>query len=70
MEIIKSGNGRLMDIKEAGEYLRLKVSTLYQLCMKRKIPIVKIGRLSRFRKADLDDFIEKNLQETHGEPCN
>lgn len=71
MEIIKSGNGGLMDIKEASEYLRLKVSTLYQMSMKKKISVVKVGRLVRFRKIDLDDFITKNLVQNEGSeiPC-
>lgn len=63
MEIIKGGNGGLMDVKGASEYLGIKTSTLYQLCMRRKIPVVKIGRLNRFRKTDLDAFIENCLVE-------
>lgn len=63
MEIIRDGNGGLMDVKGASEYLGIKTSTLYQLCMRHKIPVVKIGRLNRFRKADLDAFIENCLVE-------
>lgn len=56
MEQIVNSNG-LMDVKGAAEYLGIKVSTLYQLTMRKKISVVKIGRLNRFRKVDLDTFI-------------
>ena len=65
MEVIKNDNGGLMDIKEASEYLKLKVSTLYQMSMRKAIPVVKVGRLVRFRRQDLDQFIERNLQEAN-----
>ncbi len=51
----------LMDMESAAKYLSIKKSSLYQLCMRKQIAIVKIGRLNKFRKADLDDFIRKNV---------
>lgn len=52
-----------MDIKQAGEYMNLKKSSLYRLTMQKKIPHIKIGRLLRFKKNDLDKFINQNLVE-------
>ena len=63
MELLKSGNNGLMDMSQAAEYLNLKKSSLYQLSMKKAIPVVKIGRRNRFRKSDLDNFINKNVVE-------
>ncbi len=53
----------LMDMESAAEYLSIKKSSLYQICMRKQIAIVKIGRLNKFRKSDLDDFINQNLKE-------
>lgn len=54
---------KLMDVTEAAEYLSIKKSSIYQLTMKRAIPVIKVGRLVRFTKSDLDKFIEQNRQE-------
>lgn len=51
----------LMDMESAAKYLGIKKSALYQLCMRKQITVVKIGRLNRFRKSDLDDFIKRNV---------
>lgn len=70
MEIVKSGNGELLDMEGASRYLAVKKSTLYQLVMKGKISVCKIGRLNRFRKPDLDAFIESNVKDAVSEiPC-
>ncbi len=50
-------------MESAAEYLSIKKSSLYQICMRKQIAIVKIGRLNKFRKSDLDDFINQNLKE-------
>lgn len=60
MELIKNDN--LMDMDTAAAYLNIQKSTLYQFCMRRQIPRVKIGRLNRFRKPDLDQWVEARLQ--------
>ncbi|MGR3309276.1 MAG: helix-turn-helix domain-containing protein [Candidatus Brocadiales bacterium] len=60
MEIVKNG---LLDMEEAALYLNIKKSTLYQMSMRHQIPVVKIGRLNRFRKVDLDAFINSNIVE-------
>ncbi len=51
----------LMDMDSVVEYLCIRKSTLYQLCSRKKITVVKIGTLNKFRKADLDDFIKRNV---------
>lgn len=58
---IEITNG-LMDMKQAAAYLNIKVSTLYDMTMKRKIPYIKVGKLNRFRRLDLDIWIDKNAQ--------
>ena len=61
LKIIKNDNS-LLDMKQASEYLNIKTSTLYAMCMRKQIPVVKIGKLNRFRREDLDKFITKNLK--------
>ncbi len=53
----------LMDMESAAKYLCIKKSSLYQLCMRKQLAIVKIGRLNKFRKTDLDSFIDKSIVE-------
>lgn len=60
MEIVE--NNRLLNMDEASDYLNIQKSTLYQLCMRHQIPCAKIGKLNRFRKKDLDSWIETRLQ--------
>ena len=62
LKIIKNDNS-LLDMKQASEYLNIRTSTLYSMCMRKQIPVVKIGKLNRFRRCDLDNFISKNTTE-------
>ena len=49
---------RLINIKEAAEYLGLTVNTLRCRCSRRTIPHVKIGRTVRFDILKLDQMIK------------
>jgi excisionase family DNA binding protein len=51
----------LLTIAEASSLLRLKVSTLRAWVLCRKIPYVKVGRLVRLRRADVDALIASSL---------
>lgn len=51
----------LLDMKQATAFLNIKTSTLYGLTMRREIPVVKIGKLNRFRRQDLEKFIEGKM---------
>ena len=50
---------RLLTIKEVAEYTGLAVPTLYQMVSQRRIPFVKIGRLTKFDLRVLDAWIER-----------
>ena len=52
----------LWDKKQAAAYLGIAVDTLNHWICDRKIVFVKLGSLVRFRKADLDRFILRNLR--------
>lgn len=53
-------DNRLWSMAEACKYLTIQESTLYVWVSRRKIPFVKVGRRTCFRKADLDKWVEKN----------
>ena len=51
---------RLLNIKEAADYLATTAGTLYQKVHNGTIPYVKIGRSVRFDVNDLDELINDN----------
>lgn len=48
---------RLLDIKEVAAYTGLSVHTLYTMVAQRRIPFVKLGRLTKFDREELDRWI-------------
>ena len=61
------GNGGLLDMDQASKYLNIRKSSLYSYCMRHEIPFVKIGKLNRFRRCDLDRWIADHMQEATNE---
>jgi excisionase family DNA binding protein len=59
--MVDLGNNRLLSRKEAAEFLGVKVITLaiWKSTQRHNIPVVKVGRLVRYRLGDLLDFVEK-----------
>ena len=51
---------RLLDIREVATYTGLSTHTLYTMVSQRRIPFVKIGRLVKFDKGKVDEWIMKN----------
>lgn len=51
----------LLTLPEASSLLRLKTSTLRAWLLRRKIPYVKVGRLVRLRRADVEALIAASL---------
>ena len=51
----------LLNYKQAGAYLNVGRSTMYDLVGRGELQVVKIGRCSRFRPQDLRDFIEAKV---------
>ena len=48
----------ILTIRDVAEYLKVTGKTVYGLAQKRKIPGFKVGGQWRFRRADLDAWIE------------
>lgn len=51
----------LLTIAEAAVLLRLQPSTIRAWVLRRKIPYVKVGRLVRLRRADVEGLIAASL---------
>lgn len=55
-------NEKLLSITEACEYLHVKESWLRRRIFERRIEFVKLGRLIRFKKNELDKIIRENTK--------
>jgi len=53
---------RLLNVKEAAQYLGLEVDTVYKKARLRELPFVKVGRALRFDVKALERFIEQNAK--------
>ncbi len=51
---------RLIDVHAAAALLDLSVSALYTMVSQRRVPFVKVGRLTKFDLTLLDEWIKKN----------
>lgn len=52
----------LLSRKEAAEYLGLSEQTLaiWKSSARYSLPLIKVGRLAKYRRSDLDAFLERN----------
>jgi excisionase family DNA binding protein len=55
-----SGPLSLLSIEETSSYLNLKISKLRSMVFKKEIPFLKIGRLVRFEKTQLDQWLKQH----------
>ena len=53
---------RLLNVREAAQYLGLEVDTVYKKARLRELPFVKVGRALRFDVKALERFIEQNAK--------
>jgi excisionase family DNA binding protein len=65
-KMVSNGNvdKRLLNPREAAQYLGLKVDTIYKKARLRELPSVKVGRCLRFDRNALDRLIEQHSIET------
>lgn len=55
-----------MTIREVAEYLKLTEKTAYRLAADGTIPGFKVGGAWRFRRGDIDTWIEAQKRESKG----
>jgi len=51
---------RLMDLKEVAAYLNVTDSAVYNWVQDGTLPAFRVGRLWRFRRSELDKWLEAN----------
>jgi excisionase family DNA binding protein len=54
---------RLLNVREAAQYLDLEVDTVYRKSRLREVPSVKVGRALKFDVHALDRYIEQHTIE-------
>ena len=57
-------NEKLMTIQDIAKYLQIKERTIYSWVQNSKIPGFKIGNTWRFKREDIDLWIEERKRET------
>ncbi len=55
-----------MTIKQVAEYLQVTQKTIYKLSWAGKLPGFKVGNTWRFRKEDINQWIESNKRSLKG----
>ncbi len=63
----KQNEPKLMNIEEAASYLRIKKSRIYTATRRRELPFMKVGRLVRFEREHLDQWIKDQHNEVRDE---
>ena len=64
--IQSNGLRRYIDIRETADYLGCTVNTLYSWVSQKRVPHVKLGRLVKFDRVDLDKWIDDNKVKVYG----
>jgi len=59
---MKDENPQLMTVEDVAEYLRVKASTVYEWASNGKLPGVKVGRLWRFERSEVEKWVRENRQ--------
>lgn len=54
--------GAIMTVRDVSEYMRVHPSTIYRALKEGEIKSFKMGSDHRFRKADIDDWIDKQVK--------
>ena len=57
----------LLSIREAAKFLACSEALLRKWIYQRKLPYVKVGRLTRIRQSDLEAWLRLGLQPGHKE---
>ena len=57
-------NNDIMTVKEVAEYLKITEKTAYRLTAEGKIPGFKVGGAWRFRRTEIENWIENQSNKT------
>ncbi len=48
-----------LTLEQIAEYLQMSISSIYKMAQSGKIPSYKVGRQWRFKKEEIDKWVEK-----------
>ena len=51
---------QLMSVKELADYLNVNISTVYQWSQQGQVPAMKIGKMWRYRRAEIEDWLNQS----------
>ncbi|MBS3914303.1 MAG: helix-turn-helix domain-containing protein [Bacteroidetes bacterium] len=60
-------NDEFLDLQEAAEFLKLKVTTIYGYTSQSQIPFIKRGKKLYFEKSKLEAWLKEGKQESISE---
>ncbi|MBS3916057.1 MAG: helix-turn-helix domain-containing protein [Bacteroidetes bacterium] len=60
-------NDEFLDLQEAAEFLKLKVTTIYGYTSQSQIPFIKRGKKLYFEKSKLEAWLKEGKQESIAE---
>jgi excisionase family DNA binding protein len=49
-----------LTLEQIAEYLQMSTSSIYKMAQAGKIPAYKVGRQWRFKREEIDKWVEKN----------
>jgi excisionase family DNA binding protein len=53
-----------LTLEQIAKYLQMSTSSIYKMAQTGKIPAYKVGRQWRFKKEDIDKWVEKHRKTT------
>lgn len=56
-----TSSGDLLTVEQAADYLNITDHFVRRLIRERRIPFLKVGRLVRLRRTDIDDYLAGRL---------
>lgn len=62
-----NSDAEILTIKQVADYLKVTERTIYRLAAAKKIPAFKVGGTWRFRKVDIESWIEAQSGNSEGQ---
>jgi len=59
---LEDGQERYLTINEVSQYLNVKACTIYSWVKRDEIPHYRLGKLLRFKKGDIDNWMERHRE--------
>jgi len=67
MNLIKHPAPEIMDMKQASEFLRLRITTIYEKTSEKRIPHFKKGNKLYFHRSELEAWVKEGKVKTYDE---